>query len=135
MSGVAIVRFLLTSDAALVNKLPSSRIMVGNIPINYSFPAIGINKISGTERRFISRTGTQTVTERIQATVVGGEAQGFMGTEEILNLIRDAVTSTRGTVGIFDVDSIEHDIDGPALQYEAPVRFEQSIDYIVRFYR
>lgn len=135
MSGVAILRFLLTSDAALINAIPSSRIMVGNIPINYNFPAIGINKISGTERRFISRTGTQTVTERVQVTVVGGEAQGYRGTEEILNLIRDAVISTRGTVGIFEVDSIQHDIDGPALQYEAPVRFEQSTDYIVRFYR
>lgn len=132
MSGVSIIRSILVSDGNLLNVVPETKIMAGVIPLNTALPAISIRQISGLEYKTISRTGTQTVTERIQVSVL---APTYMKQKEILELIRSAIPATRGTVNTFDVDSIVLDIDGPDLYTETPVIYEQSIDYMVRFNR
>lgn len=132
MSGTAIIRYLLANNAPLTEIVPSSKIMAGVIPLNAALPAISIRQISGIEHKLIKRNGTQTATDRVQVTV---NATTYPQQKQILKLIRSALPATRGTVNTFSVDSITPDIDGPDLYSEDPVIYEQSIDYIVRFYR
>lgn len=109
-----------------------SKVISGVVPINTSLPAISISQISGKEFETIRRVGVQHVTERVQVSVL---ALTYAQQKQILDLVRSAITSIRGTVNMFEVDSISHDMDGPDLYYEEPVTYEQSIDFIVRYYR
>lgn len=132
MSGVAVIRYMLVNNAALVAAVPAARILSGVLPITTTIPAISVRQISGVEMPMINRTGTQLVTERVQVSV---HASSYLSQKTIIELIRSASTSTRGTVNSVSVDSITHDGDGPDLYYDEPDIFEQSIDFIVRFYR
>jgi hypothetical protein len=131
MSGVAIINHMI-SNYAPIGFVVAERVFNGVVPINSVLPAISIRQISGKEFETIRRTGTQLVTERIQVSAL---AATYLQQKQIIELIRFAVISTRGTVNSFQVDSITPDMDGPDLYYEEPVIYEQSIDYKVRFYR
>lgn len=132
MSGIAIINYVLSQNAPLTAVVAGAKIIAGMVPLNVELPAISIRQISGVERESIKRTGTQTVTDRVQVAVL---ASTYAQQKEIIELVRNAVTSSRTTINTFQVDSISHDIDGPDLYSEEPVIFEQSIDFIVRFYR
>jgi len=132
MSGVAVIRYTLVNNAPLIAAVPAARIVSGVLPVTTTIPAISIRQISGVEMPMIKRTGTQLVTERIQVSV---HAASYLSQKTIIGLIRSAIVSTRGTINSFQVDSITHDIDGPDLYYDEPDIFEQSIDFVVRFYR
>ncbi len=131
MSGVAILRYMIANNGP-VAAIVSDRVFAGVAPINTALPAISIRQISGSEFETIKREGTQLVTERVQVSAL---ALSYVQQKQIVEAVRNAVTSVRGTVGIFSVDSIKHDIDGPDLYYEEPVTYEQSIDFMVKFYR
>lgn len=132
MSGVAILRYMLANNAPLAVVVPANKIMAGVAPLNTSLPAVSIRQISGQEYQTIKRGTNQLVTERIQVTAL---ASTYPSQKSILNLIRTALPATRGTVNGFVVDSITPDIDGPDLYNDNPIIYEQSIDFIVRFYR
>lgn len=132
MSGAAIINYVLSQNAPLTAVVSGTKIIAGMVPLNVELPAISIRQISGAERESIKRTGTRTVTDRVQ---VAALASTYAQQKQIIELIRNAVTSSRTTTNTFQVDSISHDIDGPDLYSEEPVTFEQSIDFIVRFYR
>ena len=132
MSGVAAIRYMLVNNAPLIASVPAARILSGVLPITTTIPAISVRQISGVEMPMIKRTGTQLVTERVQVSV---HAASYLSQKTIIELIRSAITSTRGAVNSVAVDSITHDGDGPDLYYDEPDIFEQSIDFIVRFYR
>ena len=132
MSGVAILRYMLANNAPLTAIVSSNKIIAGVAPLNTVLPAISIRQISGQEYQTIKRGSNQLVTERIQVTVL---ASTYPSQKSILNLIRSALPGTRGTVNGFVVDSITPDIDGPDLYNDDPVIYEQSIDFMVRFYR
>ena len=132
MSGVAVIRYMLVNNAPLIAAVPAARILSGVLPITTTIPAISVRQISGVEMPMIKRTGTQLVTERVQVSV---HASSYLSQKTIIELIRSAITSTRGTVNTVAVDSITHDVDGPDLYYDEPDIFEQSIDFIVSFYR
>lgn len=132
MSGVAILRYMLANNAPLAVVVPANKIMAGVAPLNTSLPAVSIRQISGQEYQTIKRGTNQLVTERIQVTAL---ASTYPSQKSILNLIRTALPATRGTVNGFVVDSITPDIDGPDLYNDDPVIYEQSIDFMVRFYR
>lgn len=132
MSGVAVLRYMLANNAPLTVVVPANKIMAGVAPLNTALPAISIRQISGQEYQTIKRGSNQLVTERIQVTVL---AATYPTQKSILNLIRSAVVSTRGTVNTFSVDSITHEGDGPDLYNDDPVIYEQSIDFMVMFYR
>lgn len=131
MSGTAIIRYMVANNGPVAS-IVAGRVISGIAPMNTELPAISIRGVSGREHELIKRTGAQLVTERIQVTVL---AKTYAQQKQIMNLIRSAVTSTRDTVNTFSVDSISHELDGPDLYSEEPVTFEQSIDFIVRFYR
>ena len=132
MSGVAVLRYMLANNAPLVAVVPSNKIIAGVAPMNTALPAISIKQISGQEYQTVKRGSNQLVTERIQVTVL---AATYPLQKSILNLIRTALPATRGTVSSFVVDSITPDIDGPDLYNDNPIIYEQSIDFMVRFYR
>jgi len=132
MSGTAIVRYLLANNASLTATVSADKIKPGLIPINTVLPAIGIRQISGREHQLIRRGSNQLATERIQITV---QAATYVQQKAIIALIRSALPGTRGTVNTFTVDSITYESDGPDLEYENPVIFEQSLDYFVKFIR
>jgi len=132
MSGVAILRYMLANNAPLTAIVSSNKIIAGVVPLNTALPAVSIRQISGQEYQTIKRGTNQLVTERIQVTAL---ASTYPSQKSILNLIRTALPATWGTVNGFVVDSITPDIDGPDLYYDEPDIFEQSIDFIVRFYR
>ena len=132
MSGTAIVRYLLANNASLTATVSADKIKPGLIPINTVLPAIGIRQISGREHQLIKRGSNQLVTERIQITV---QASTYVQQKAIVALIRAALPGTRGTVNGFSVDSVTYESDGPDLEYENPVIFEQSLDYFVKFIR
>ncbi len=134
MSGVAIINYMLSNDGGLISAVDPINIISGDVPINSVLPAIGIKKITGKDKEFISRSGAQFVTQRIRITVSCGEAQGNHRAEEILNNVRDSLPPTRGMVLTYQVDSITPDID-TELEYENPKIYCQIIDYIVKFYR
>lgn len=132
MSGAAIVRYLLANNASLTATVSADKIKPGSIPINTVLPAISIRQISGREHQLIKRGSNQLVSERIQVTV---QAATYVQQKAIVALIRAALPGTRGTVNAFTVDSITYESDGPDLEYENPVIFEQSLDYFVKFIR
>ena len=132
MSGVAAIRYMLVNNAPLIAAVPAARILSGVLPITTTIPAISVRQISGVEMPMIKRTGTQLVTERIQVSV---HASSYLSQKTIIELIRSAITSTRGTVNSVVVDSITHEGDGPDLYSDDPDIYEQSIDFMVIFYR
>lgn len=132
MSGVSIINYMLSNDYQLASVVAPENIISGTIPLNTEYPAISIRQVSGLEYKTIRRTGDQLVTERVQ---VAAYASTYSQQKEIIELIRNALLTTRSNVSAFAVDSITQDIDGPDLYSENPVTFEQSIDYMVRFNR
>lgn len=132
MSGTAILRYLLANNASLTATVSVDKIKPGLIPINTELPAISIRQISGREHQLIRRGSNQLATERIQITV---QAATYVQQKAIIALICSALPGTRGTVNTFTVDSITYESDGPDLEYENPVIFEQSLDYFVKFIR
>lgn len=133
MSGVAIARYLLKSNAALTAQVPAARIVAGNVKLGSSLPAIGIRTISSNKRHNVAQDGSAALwTERVQVTVIAGT---FPVKKTILNLVRAALPKTRGTVNGFDCDSILTDIEGPDLDDEEAGIYEQAQDFIVKFNR
>lgn len=132
MSGVAITRYLLANNAGLIATVSADKIKPGLIPINTVLPAISIRQISGREFQVIKRGSNQLVTERIQITA---QAKTYTEQKAIIALIRAALPGTHGTVNGFTIDSLTYESDGPDLEYENPVVFEQSLDYFVKFIR
>lgn len=132
MSGSAITRYLLANNATLTATVSADKIKPGLIPINTALPAISVRQISGREHQVIKRGSNQLVSERIQITA---QAKTYTEQKAIIALIREALPGTHGTVNGFTVDSLTYESDGPDLEYENPVIFEQSLDYFVKFIR
>lgn len=132
MSGVAVIYHLLSNDASLTAVVPAAKIKAGVVPVNTELPAISIRQISGTELSVIKRGLNQQVTERIQVTV---NASTYTQQKEIIELTRDALPGTHGTVNSISVLSLTYESDGPDLEYENPQIFEQSMDYFVTYAR
>lgn len=132
MSGTAIINYMLSNDGGIIPAMPELNVISGTVPLNTQLPVISIRQISGLEYKTIKRIGDQLVTDRVQVSVL---ASTYYQQKEIIELVRSALVPTRGNVGIYMVDSITPDIDGPDLYSENPVTYEQSIDYMVRFIR
>jgi len=139
MSGVGIVRKLLSTNSALLAVVPAIKIFAGVIPLNTVLPAISVQEISGNSFKTMAMGSSPTLwTERVQITVEvkpTPEGTGYPGVKALLALIRAALPSTRGTVGSFTCDSISTDIEGPDLFYFELDIHSQSQDFVVRYVR
>ncbi len=140
MSGVAVVRYLLANNAAVIAVVPAARIMAGDLPLNTVMPAIAITQISSVPRNIISMNPAKVQhTDRVQVSVLFKGPQGtpagtgYPGVRAMLKLVLAACPNTRGTVGSVDVDSIIPDLEGPDLQDDATALYSGSRDLIVRW--
>lgn len=133
MSGVAIVRHLLASNATLTAQVVASKIFSGVIPIRTTLPAISVVQISGVPRHTVAMSeSARFVTERVQVSVV---AKSYASQKSLLALVRAALPLSRGTVNGFSCDSIVQDSEGPDIFDAEASIYEQSQDFIVRFTR
>jgi hypothetical protein len=138
---VAVVRYLLANNAAVLAVVPAVRIVAGDVTINSPMPALSIMEISSVPFLTVAMDGPKLLhTERVQVTALlkGTEAtpvgQGYPGVKALLNLVLSACKNVHGTVGaIPDVDSVLPDIEGPDLSDAAIGLYTGSRDFIVKF--
>jgi hypothetical protein len=131
VSGVAVIRHLLSTNASLTAQVPAGRIIAGIIPQKTALPAIGVTEISGVEHLTVSMAESSRFrTDRVQVTV---HASSYSSKKAILLLVRAACANRSGTVNFVKVDSILPAGDGPDLDDDVAVIFEQSSDFIVKW--
>jgi hypothetical protein len=137
MNGVAIVRYLLSTNSNLIAAVPAAKIKAGTLPIDIVLPAISVTQIFGSEHTDVAMNSANVLaTNRVQVTVLAednGTQSGYALKKSILALVRKACPNTHGTVNGFTVDSILPDIVGPDIDIGDPMIYTQSRDFIVRF--
>lgn len=146
MSGVAVIRYLLANNAAVVSALGSgppvatARIMAGDLPLNTIMPAIAITQISSVPRNTVKMNEAKVQhTDRVQVSVLVKGSQGtpagagYPGVRSLLKLVLAACPHTHGAVNGIDVDSILPDLEGPDLSDDATALYSGSRDFIVRW--
>ena len=140
MSGVAVIRFLLANDAAVLAKVAADNIFAGDAPIGAVLPVISVKQISGMPYLTIAMNESKYLhTERVQVTPLlkGPDASpagdGYPGVKALLALALAACKNVHGIVNGIDVDSILPDLEGPDLSDNALSLYTQSRDFIVKF--
>lgn len=146
MSGVAVIRYLLANNAAVVSALgagppvATARIMAGDLPLNTVMPAIAITQISSVPRNTVKMNEAKVQhTDRVQVSVLVKGPQGtpagagYPGVRSLLKLALAACPHTHGAVNGIDVDSILPDIEGPDLSDDATALYSGSRDFMVRW--
>lgn len=133
MSGVAIARYLLANNASVINQVPESRIMGGDLPLKTALPAISVKEISALSRKTVAMNeATKFITERVQVTVL---ADTYQEVKSILQLVRTALPLSRGTVNGFACDSILDDVEAPDFYDNEANIYQQAQDFIIKFNR
>lgn len=132
MSGVAIVRYLLSQNANLIAEVPAARIQSGPLPLKMQLPAIGVTQVDAYPRLTVRMVnGNLLMTERVQVTVL---TKTYPQKKSLLTLARHALPQTRGeVVAELQCDSILPDAIGPDLDDPDVSIFTQSQDYIVKW--
>lgn len=140
MSGVAVVRYLLTQAAAVTAIIPAARIIAGDLPLNTVMPAIAVMEIDSQPRNTVAMgLSNKLHTERVQVSVLFKGPQGtppgtgLPGVKGVLALLLAAVPHTHGTVNGFNVVDIRPESEGPDLQDVATSLHQGSRDFIVRW--
>ena len=136
-SGVAVVRYLLATNAGVLAVVPAARIMAGDLPLNTVIPAIAVTQIDSIPYNAIRTNETPKLhTDRVQVTVfrkASPDDAGYPGLKSLLNLVLAACPSQRGSVNGIAVDSISPDLEGPDLPIPELSIFTRSRDFIVKF--
>lgn len=131
MSGVAIIRKLLTQYAPVLALVPATRIHAGQIPQGEVLPAIGVSEISVVEISTIARrTAGKTSRARVQVTVLSKNYT------EMKNVIKACALGSgvhTGTVQGYDVKAITQEGIGPEIPPGDDLILEQSRDFMVTF--
>ena len=140
MSGVAVIRSLLATNAAVLAVIPAARIVAGDLPLNTVMPAIAITEIDSQPRNTVAMNEPNRMhTERVQVSVLFKGPQGtpsgtgYPGVKAMLALVLAAVPHTHGTVNGFTVLDIRPDSEGPDLQDVATALYSGSRDFLVRW--
>lgn len=140
MSGVAVIRYLLVHDAAVLAKVPASRIFAGDAPIKTELPALSVKQISGLPYLTVAMDENARLhTERVQVTALvkssdGTPAgEGYPGVKALLAIVFSACKNTHGTVDGVDVVSVLPDTEGPDLEDAVHALLTQSRDFMVRY--
>ncbi len=131
MSGTAVIKYLLANNAAVIAVVPASRIVIGNLPVNITIPAISVKMISGTKLlgvRVNEAGGLRTHRTQVTVHAASGAQQ-----QQLMALALAACPSQRGTVAGVSVDSIIPDGEGPDLSDPDAGIYEQSQDLMVRW--
>lgn len=129
MSDVKVVRHLLTNYAPLIAVVPAARIMAGVVTAGTAIPAISITHISGVWGSEIT-SQSRDCTARVQVTVM---ATNYPQQKTLIDLVRDAIPRTRGTIAGVTVGSILRGTDGPDFGNDASDIYMQSQDFMVAY--
>jgi len=132
MSGVAIMRALLTAHAPLLALVPAERIFAGKVPQGAVLPAVSITTVDGYEQRTVARLGPTTQNrERVQITVV---AASYASQKAVLAATKMGPGTHRGVYAGFKALSVQPDNVGPDLNdLDDDGIYEQSRDFLVTF--
>jgi hypothetical protein len=131
MSGVAIIRYLLANNAALIAVVPATRIMAGALPLNTALPAISVQQSGMDERLNVAMSNAKVMqTERV---IMSIKTATYPEQHTLLTLVEAACPHTRGAVNGFDVDSILPDATGPDLFLPEENIYLQDKSFTVRF--
>lgn len=131
MSGVTVIQYLLSHNAALIAVVPAAKIMGGELPLLTVLPAISVASVDDVPRIPVDASGTaRFITERVQVTVL---AKTYPSKMAILALVRKALPVSRGTVNNVNCDSVLPDSTGPDLDDAETQIYTKSRDYIVRW--
>jgi hypothetical protein len=140
LSGVAVIRSKLATNANLIAAVPATRIMAGELPLNTVMPAIQVTEVSSVPRLTLAMTEPNRMhTDRVQVTVLvkapEGEpaGEGYPHVREILALVLAACPNQSGTVNGVTLDSIIPDIEGPDLADVAAALYSGSRDFMVKW--
>ena len=146
MSGVAVIRFLLANNAAVLAAMgagppvATARILSGDLPLNTIMPAITVVQISSVPRNTVKMNQPKVQhTDRVQVSVLVKGPQGtpaglgYPGVRTLLKLVLAACPHTHGIVNGIDCDQILPDLEGPDLQDEATSLYSGSRDFFVRW--
>jgi hypothetical protein len=130
VSGVAVINYLLSHDAAVLGAVQDANILTGDLPLATSLPALGVSMMSAVRRNTTSMNGAKVlVTERVQVTA---RASTYAGMKALLPLTLLACRNRSGTVNGVELDSILPDGQGPDFQDDASVH-TGSQDFIVKW--
>lgn len=130
MSDVKVIKHLLHTNATLTAQVPTSRIKSGILNQGIALPAIGIASVSTMRRNPVKTPTKEFCTSRVQVTVL---AKNYEQQKSLLNLVRDAVPRSQGSIASVDVDSILFELEGPDFSDDAVGIYMQSIDFIVKY--
>lgn len=140
MSGVAVVRFLLSQNASVLAIIPAARIMAGDLPLNTVLPAISVTQISSMPFNLLrTNEANKMHTDRVQVSVIFKGPQGspagtgYPGVKAMMKLVLAACPSQRGSVNSVSVDSIVPDLEGPDFYDDATAIYSSSRDFIVKW--
>ncbi len=144
MSGVAVIRYLLANNAAVLTALGSgppaaaSRVIAGDLPLETVLPAISITEIGSNPRLTVAMTESGRMhTERVQVSVLykgprgTPSGTGYAGVKAMMPKILAACPHTHGTVNGVNVVSIQPDTEGPDLHGDEKAILSSSRDFIV----
>lgn len=131
MSGVAVVSYLLANYPTLTAIAPATQIFAGDMPLKTPLPALGVAKISRTERHTVSMGEPQRLfTERVQVTIKG---RTYTQREALSALVRAACSASAGVVNAVDLLSILPDMEGPDDDDLEAFIYTGSRDFIVKW--
>lgn len=132
MSGVKIIRHLLTQSAALTAVVPNtdSRICAGVLKQGTPLPAIAITDIVGIDRNIVKAGATHHVTDRVQVTVI---TETYAQQRSLMALVRTACRDKIGTyIGIAGV-TVHTDGRGPDFNDPQAGFYMQTQDFRIGF--
>jgi len=131
MSGVNIVRKLLSEHAPLLALVPAASIKAGALPQAQKLPAVSVSRISGYQFRTVAnRSRSKQIRERVQVTVLAGS---YEAAERMLKAAHLGRGMHTGQVFDYYVNSIVLEGIGPYLPSGDDKIHEQSLDFMVTF--
>ncbi len=125
MSAEKAIYDLLSKNAALLAKVPKSRMFPSLIPLGTTLPAIAYMLVSSVEETAIGLT-TNRLRSRIQVTVA---ANTYPLVKEIVALVVGACNHKQGTFNGVQVDSVIKDVVGADFRDDDEGIFYSTIDF------
>ncbi len=131
MSGAAIIRELLTKNAAITAVVPATRIRAGFIPQATTLPAISVTTISESEEGTMARLlPIKMIRERVQVTVL---AKDYVTMKKLMKATALGSGVHTGVVLGFNVNSVMPWGVNPEIPISGDEIYEQSRDFMVTF--
>lgn len=131
MSGVAILRELLATNAHVVSITSAARVVAGILPQGANLPALSVHEVGDNEEPTIARNmPNKMIRERVQVTAL---ARDYTVMKRLLKAADLGAGVKTGFVKGFKVCSILPQGTGPEIPPGDSGIYEQSRDFVVTF--